>query len=67
MGESEVVVEVKGYEGDAMEIGFNPAYIADALKVVDEDDITFELKASNKPGLIRVGRDFTYVLMPVTV
>ena len=68
MGESEVIIEVsRGYEGDAMEFGFNPAYIADALKVVDEDEVTFELKASNKPGLIRVGRDFTYVLMPVTV
>ncbi|MCH2135337.1 MAG: DNA polymerase III subunit beta [Phycisphaerales bacterium] len=67
MGEAEVTIEVKGYEGDAMEIGFNPSYIADALKVVDEDDVTFELKASNKPGLIRAGRDFTYVLMPVTV
>ncbi|MCH2139211.1 MAG: DNA polymerase III subunit beta [Phycisphaerales bacterium] len=67
MGEAEVTIEVKGYEGDAMEIGFNPAYIADALKVIDDDDITLELKASNKPGLLRAGRDFTYVLMPVTV
>ena len=40
---------------------------ADALKVIDDDDITLELKASNKPGLLRAGRDFTYVLMPVTV
>jgi DNA polymerase-3 subunit beta len=67
MGEAEVIIEVKKYEGDAMEIGFNPAYIADALKVIDDDDITLELKASNKPGLLRAGRNFTYVLMPVTV
>jgi DNA polymerase-3 subunit beta len=67
MGESEVVIDVKNYEGETVEIGFNPAYIADALKVVDDEEVTIELKASNKPGLIRAGRDFTYVLMPVTV
>ena len=67
MGEAVVHLELKDYGGEALEIGFNPNYIADALKVIDEAEVTFELKASNKPGLIRAGRDFTYVLMPVNV
>ena len=65
MGEAVVHLELKDYGGESLEIGFNPAYIADALKVVDESEISFEFKAANKPGLIRAGRDFTYVLMPV--
>ena len=58
-------LELKDYTGDTLEIGFNPTYIADALKVIDSQELTFEFKAANKPGLIRAGRDFTYVLMPV--
>ncbi len=67
MGEAVVHVEPKDYSGEEMEIGFNPNYIADALKVADDEEITFELKAANKPGVIRCGRDFTYVLTPVNV
>ncbi len=67
MGEAVVHLELKDYGGEALEIGFNPSYIADALKVIDDAEVTLELKAANKPGLIRAGRDFTYVLMPVNV
>jgi len=67
MGEAVVHLELKDYGGETLEIGFNPTYIADALKVIDDTEITLELKAANKPGLIRAGRDFTYVLMPVNV
>lgn len=67
MGEAVVHLELKDYQGDELEIGFNPTYIADALKVVDDEEVVLELKAANKPGLIRSGRDFTYVLMPVNV
>ena len=53
--------------GDPLDIGFNPGYIVDALKVVDSDEVMVELKAPNKPGVIRTGADFTYVLMPVNL
>jgi len=67
MGEAEVTLEALKYEGDALEIGFNPGYIVDALKVVDGGEVMIELKAPNKPGVIRTGQDFTYVLMPVNL
>jgi DNA polymerase III sliding clamp (beta) subunit (PCNA family) len=50
-----------------MEIGFNPVYIIDALKVVGADEIVMELKRSDKPGLIKSGGNFTYVIMPVSL
>jgi len=55
------------YGGDPMEIGFNPGFIIDALKVVDGSEVMIELKAPNKPGVIRTGNDFTYVIMPVNL
>lgn len=67
MGEATIDVELKGYDGDAIEIGFNPAFIIDALKIIDDDEISLELKSTNKPGLIKSGPDFVYVVMPVNL
>lgn len=67
MGESQIKVDLANYEGDDIEIGFNPQFITDALKAVEDPNIILELKASNKPGLIRSGSDFLYVVMPVAL
>ena len=32
----------------------------DALKVINDPEVILELKASNKPGLIKSGNDFLY-------
>ena len=58
---------VEDYSGEELEIGFNPNYISDALKVIDQDQVVLELKAPNKPGVLRTGKEFTYVLMPVNL
>ncbi len=67
MGEATVEVKIDNYQGDPLEIGFNPGFITDALNVVDGGTITIELKGPNKPGVLRTGNDFTYVLMPVNL
>lgn len=67
MGESEIDLDLTGYEGDDLEISFNPGYLADALKTMDEAEVLMELKAANKPGLIKAGSDFLYVIMPVNL
>ena len=63
-GEAEITETVE-YEGEPLDVGFNPAYLVDALKVIESQSITFEFTAGNKPGLIKSGPDFLYVLMPV--
>jgi DNA polymerase-3 subunit beta len=55
------------FEGSDMEIGFNPQFLTDALRVVDSDEITLELTAPNRPGLLKGGADFLYVIMPVNL
>ena len=67
LGESEVRVEVEKYEGEPIEIGFNPQFLVDVLKVIDGESVIIELKSPNKPGVIKVGNDFTYVIMPVSL
>lgn len=55
------------FEGGDVEIGFNPAFLVDALKVVDSDEVSLELTAANRPGLLKGGPNFQYVIMPVNL
>lgn len=55
------------FEGAEVEIGFNPTFLTDALRVVDSDEISLELTAANRPGLLKGGPNFLYVIMPVNL
>jgi DNA polymerase III subunit beta len=55
------------FEGGDVEIGFNPNFLTEALRVVDSDDIVLELTAPNRPGLLKGGPNFLYVIMPVNL
>jgi DNA polymerase-3 subunit beta len=65
-GEAEVNFACK-YDGADVEIGFNPAFLVEALRVVDTDEVLFELIAPNRPGLLKAGGSFEYVIMPVSL
>lgn len=68
MGDAEINVDLNAYDGEDIEISFNPTFITDVLKVLDETDVVLELKASNKPGLFSSpSKDFMYVVMPVNL
>ena len=41
--------------------------VYDALKIMANEELVFELKATNKPGVLRSGNEFTYVIMPVNL
>ncbi len=66
MGEAEVRITVE-YAGEPMEVGFNPVYLLDAVKVIDSEQFVFNLKGPNKPGVITEGKLFTHVVMPVSI
>ncbi len=65
-GEARVTMPVK-YEGEPIEIAFNPTFLVDALRVVHVDEVALDLKEANRPGILRVGDDFEYVIMPVNL
>ena len=65
-GEATITFPCK-FEGADVEIGFNPQFLVDALRVVDNDEISLELTAANRPGLLKGGPNFQYVIMPVNL
>jgi len=65
-GEATITMPVP-YEGDPVDIGFNPTFLSDALRAVGADKIALEFTDPNKPGLLRAGSDFLYVVMPVSL
>ena len=67
VGDSEITMPLEGFQGEPIEVGFNPGYIVDALKIIDAPEVIIELKATNKPGVLRIGQEFTYVIMPLNV
>ena len=67
MGEARIDVDLAEFDGGDIEIGFNPGFITEALRVIDQPDVIVELKSPNKPGVLKAGPDFLYVVMPVNL
>lgn len=63
IGESREELTVE-YRGKEFAIGFNPAYIIDVLKNLQEEKIAFELTDSDKPGVVRID-GYVYIVLPM--
>jgi DNA polymerase-3 subunit beta len=67
-GEARDEVPVE-FEGDTIDIGFNPQYLLDFLTVCSSESISISLKDSETQGLFRpIGSsdlDYRYVVMPM--
>ncbi|MCM8812950.1 MAG: DNA polymerase III subunit beta [Candidatus Omnitrophica bacterium] len=67
----EVKEEIKMvYAGTELTVGFNPAYLIDVLKILQQETIDFELTDSDKPGLFReaLSEDhgfYIYIVLPM--
>ncbi|MEO8249220.1 MAG: DNA polymerase III subunit beta [Burkholderiales bacterium] len=57
------------YGGDAIEIGFNVAYLIDALTNMSQEMVQFQLADSNSSALITIpdNATFKYVVMPMRI
>jgi DNA polymerase-3 subunit beta len=66
VGEARVEIPLT-YAGEELDLVFNPDYVADYLKVVTDDTVELQLKDKTTAGLFRSGKDYLYVLMPLTV
>ena len=72
-GDEAQAVEVleAGYEGDDLQIAFNPTYLLDGLSAIDSDTARMSFTEPGKPALI-TGKpapdeqpDYRYLLMPI--
>lgn len=66
VGSAREEVKIK-LDGQDIDIGFNPKYLLDALKVIDTEDIQIELTTSVSPCVIKpLGNDnYIYIVLPV--
>jgi len=66
VGEAKDEIPVK-YAGEKIDIMFNPGYLMDPLKAIDDDEISIYLNSGSKPAVIKCSTPFLYVLMPLRI
>lgn len=66
VGEARDTVPVK-YAGKEISIIFNPEYVQDPLKNIDDDEVFLELNDGHSPALLKCNVPFLYVLMPLRI
>ena len=68
LGNAEEKIEIK-YEGEPMEMGFNPKYFIDALQPMESEVLQLLIKDQTSPCLITGDRDdgFLGLIMPMRV
>jgi DNA polymerase-3 subunit beta len=66
VGEAQEAVPVP-FQGEPLEIGFNPEFLRDGLEAVETGDVLLKLISPLRPGLIQAadGSGFQYLLMPI--
>ena len=55
------------YKGKDISIGFNPDYLIDVLKAIDQETVALELVDAEKPGVVRMGDEYVYVVLPMQI
>jgi DNA polymerase-3 subunit beta len=64
VGESRESMAIN-YKGPDISIGFNPEYLIDPLKNIENDEVFFELTDHMSPGVVKINAPFLYVIMPL--
>lgn len=65
VGESREEVAIE-YNGKEMVVGFNPQYLIDVLKNLNDDSVLLELLGPDKAGVIRKD-DYLYLALPMRI
>lgn len=68
IGHAEENIGIK-LEGSDLEIGFNPKYWLDVLKVIDTEEIEIELTSNVSPCIVKPlnSTNYTYLVLPVRI
>jgi len=53
------------YKGKDLAIAFNPGYLLDPLKALENDEVFLEISDELSPGVIKINGPFLYVIMPM--
>ena len=63
LGEYKEEIEAE-YKGKNMALGFNPEYLKDVLKVVEEDEVSLDIYDPEKPVVLR-NSGYIYLALPM--
>ena len=67
MGSMNEEIEVEK-EGSEIIIGFNPRFLIDILKNIDDDTITMHMKGGKQPCIIKDAEEnYIYVILPINI
>ncbi len=66
VGEATDEIDVD-YQGEERSVGYNVTYLADAIEVIDEEKVEFEIGSGMKPGVVRAAgnADYFCIVMPL--
>lgn len=66
VGDAEEKMEV-AFEGDPLEIGFNPEFLREGIESVEQDELLLRLISPLRPGLLQPvdNEDLRYLVMPI--
>jgi DNA polymerase-3 subunit beta len=55
------------FQGELLEIGFNPEFLRDGLEAIEDGDVLVKLISPLRPGLLEAGdgSGFVYLIMPI--
>jgi DNA polymerase III subunit beta len=55
------------FEGEALEIGFNPEFLKEGIESVEGDEVMLRVISPLRPGLLQPvdNEDFRYLVMPI--
>ncbi len=72
VGEYEEEIPIE-YDGERIEIAFNPDFVADVLRHIEGEKVCLQLKDAMSPGMIRPGKEnseeenYINVVMPIRI
>lgn len=64
LGEAHEELPVR-YTGPEFSVGFNPTYLIDVLKELQDGSVDFEIPGPDRPGVIRTKDHYLYVVLPM--
>lgn len=65
LGEIKEIIQTQ-YTGKLLQIGFNPHYLIDVLRNLEEDVVVFEFSDADKPAVIR-RENYIYLVLPIKI
>jgi DNA polymerase-3 subunit beta len=67
VGEAQIEMTLAAKQ-PVFEIVFNPDFFMDILRIIGEtENIILELKDKTSPAVVRIGRDYVYLIMPLSI